>query len=127
MPRDAQLEGAIAQLRSYGAVAVLGAGLSAARYPMVAELRTLLWHALDSNPALATRHAARGVLQPDLRLAHPQMSPATWRDPVVAGKPAATPPAAWAPPRWAHAQDQPLRGQIYIDDEQITDAEQTAE
>ena len=57
MPRDAQLEAAIAQLRSYGAVA-LGAGLSAARYPMVHELRSLLWHALDSNQNTRARLAA---------------------------------------------------------------------
>lgn len=40
---------AVAQIRSSGAVAILGAGLSAARYPMTAQLRAVLWHALDHD------------------------------------------------------------------------------
>lgn len=30
---------------------VLGAGLSAARFPMTTQLRSLLWHAIDAVPA----------------------------------------------------------------------------
>lgn len=48
---DDQLGRAVGLLRSYGAVAVLGAGLSAPRYPMTAQLASLLWHSLDAHPA----------------------------------------------------------------------------
>ena len=46
-----QLSAAAGQIRSYGAVTVLGAGLSAARFPMTTQLRSLLWHAIDAVPA----------------------------------------------------------------------------
>src|ERR1700685_1835237 len=45
-----QLARAHGLIRSYGAVAIIGAGLSASRYPMTAELPSLLWHALDAHP-----------------------------------------------------------------------------
>ena len=43
------LSTAVAKIRSSGAVAILGAGLSAARYPMTAQLLAVLWHALDHD------------------------------------------------------------------------------
>jgi hypothetical protein len=49
--RGDQLNRAVGLLRSYGAVAILGAGLSAPRYPMTAELASLLWHSFDAHPA----------------------------------------------------------------------------
>lgn len=49
MPDDA-LQAAVTQIRSYGSVAVLGAGISAARFPLTAQLPPLLWHAIDSDP-----------------------------------------------------------------------------
>ncbi len=45
-----QIRAAAALLRSYGAVAVLGAGVSAARYPMTAQLPPLLWQAIEDTP-----------------------------------------------------------------------------
>lgn len=48
--RPDSLSTAVAQIRSNGAVAVLGAGLSVARYPMTAQLQAVLWHALDRAP-----------------------------------------------------------------------------
>jgi len=45
-----QLSAAAGQIRSYGSVAVLGAGLSATRFPMTLELQSLLWHAVDAVP-----------------------------------------------------------------------------
>src|SRR4051794_35748465 len=52
MVREEELSAAAAQIRSHGAVAVLGAGLSAERYPMTAQLLALLWHALDADPVV---------------------------------------------------------------------------
>lgn len=49
---------AVDQIRSYGAVAVLGAGLSMARYPMTRQLPTLLAHALDQHPSARAAVAA---------------------------------------------------------------------
>ena len=51
MSADDQLRRATGLLRSYGAVAILGAGLSAPRYPMTADLVPLLWHSLDAHQA----------------------------------------------------------------------------
>lgn len=45
-----QLRRAVRSIQSHGAVAVLGAGLSASRYPMTNELPSLLWHAIDAVP-----------------------------------------------------------------------------
>ncbi len=47
------------QIINYGAVAILGAGLSAPQLPMTAELQPLLWHTIESSPAAlaALRHA----------------------------------------------------------------------
>lgn len=53
-----QLGAAASKIRSYGAVTVLGAGLSAARFPMTAQLRSLLWHAIDAVPAARASLAA---------------------------------------------------------------------
>lgn len=64
MPIDDQIRLATEQIRSYGAVAVLGAGLSASRYPMAAQLPSLLWHAIDSNPAERLA-LATGLERPD--------------------------------------------------------------
>ncbi len=49
MPAADQLKAAADQIRSNGAVAVLGAGLSAPRFPMTGDLNSLLWHAIDSD------------------------------------------------------------------------------
>ncbi|MFH8993343.1 hypothetical protein [Streptomyces sp. NPDC017940] len=56
---DRQLQAALAQIRHWGAVAVVGAGMSFAGYPMTAGLNPLLWQALDAcDPARhATAHA----------------------------------------------------------------------
>lgn len=58
MARRDELSIAVGQVRSHGAVAVLGAGLSAARYPMTAQLRSVLWHALDHDSAARAALAA---------------------------------------------------------------------
>jgi len=50
---------AAAQIRSHHAVAVLGAGLSAARYPMTANLAPLVWMALDADSAARAAVAKR--------------------------------------------------------------------
>ncbi len=47
---DEQLAAAVAQVRPWGAVAVFGAGVSFAGYPMTAGLNPLLWQALDHCP-----------------------------------------------------------------------------
>lgn len=49
MPTD-PLSTTIDSIRSYGAVAVLGAGLSMPRYPMTRQLPALLAHAFDAHP-----------------------------------------------------------------------------
>jgi hypothetical protein len=56
---ERQLQAALAQIRPWGAVAVVGAGMSFAGYPMTAGLNPLLWQALDAcEPARqATAHA----------------------------------------------------------------------
>lgn len=54
-----QLRRAVGSIRSHGAVAVLGAGLSATRYPMTDELPSLLWHAIDSAPEGLSELSAR--------------------------------------------------------------------
>lgn len=56
-PKD-QITSATAQIRSYGAVAVLGAGVPASRYPMTDQLVSLLWHSIDSDGAARSRLAA---------------------------------------------------------------------
>src|SRR5260370_34055269 len=51
-PRDQELDATIAQLRAYGGVAILGAGLSLpARYPGQADLVSMVAHALDRSPS----------------------------------------------------------------------------
>jgi hypothetical protein len=77
MARD-PFDVAVDQIRSYGAVAVLGAGLSMARYPMTRQLPTLLAHALDQHPSARAAVAvelgmddgpARQLLATDARIA----------------------------------------------------------
>jgi hypothetical protein len=46
-----QLSRAIGNLRSYSALVILGAGLSAGRYPMTAQIPALIWQAIDAGPA----------------------------------------------------------------------------
>lgn len=53
---------ALASIRSYGAVMVVGAGLSIDRFPLTADLPALLWHAIDSHPdAVATLREKLGA------------------------------------------------------------------
>jgi hypothetical protein len=52
-----QLNAAAGLIRSYGAVAVLGAGISASRFPTTAHLPSLVWHAIDSSPDARSRLA----------------------------------------------------------------------
>ncbi|KOU63669.1 hypothetical protein ADK55_07955 [Streptomyces sp. WM4235] len=58
-----QLEAAMAQIRPWGAVAIVGAGMSFAGYPMTAGLNPLLWQALDACPP-ALHATARTIGQP---------------------------------------------------------------
>lgn len=54
----AQLLQAAAMLRPFGAVVVVGSGVSAAHYPMTAQLPPLLWQAIEDSPdALAELRA----------------------------------------------------------------------
>lgn len=54
---DEQLGHAVGMVRSFGAFVIVGAGVSAARYPMTAQLPPLLWQAIDDVPdALAELH-----------------------------------------------------------------------
>lgn len=48
---DQQLGVAASAVRSYDAIVVVGAGLSAYGYPMTAELPPLLWQAIETDPA----------------------------------------------------------------------------
>jgi hypothetical protein len=48
---EQQLGAAARAVRSYDAVVVVGAGLSAYGYPMTAELPPLLWQAIEADPA----------------------------------------------------------------------------
>src|SRR5215471_9232482 len=44
------------EIRTYGAIAIIGAGVSKdIGFPLNAQLQTLLWHALDSDTALIER------------------------------------------------------------------------
>lgn len=44
------------EIRSYGAIAIIGAGASKeVGFPLNAQLQTLLWHAIDTSPALLKR------------------------------------------------------------------------
>lgn len=45
-----QLRNAVAMVRSYDAVVIMGAGVSAPNYPMTAELPPLLWQAISDVP-----------------------------------------------------------------------------
>src|SRR3989442_49203 len=46
------------EIRSYGAIAIIGAGASReVGFPLNARLQTLLWHAIDTDPALLKRLA----------------------------------------------------------------------
>lgn len=56
-----QVRDAAAQIRGHHAVAVLGSGLSASRYPMTAQTPPLVWAALDAHPA--TRRGVASRLQ----------------------------------------------------------------
>lgn len=54
----AQVAHAVGMVRSFGALVVIGAGVSADRYPMTAQLPPLLWQAIDDVPdALAELRA----------------------------------------------------------------------
>ncbi|GAB3132000.1 SIR2 family protein [Marisediminicola antarctica] len=55
----AQLLQAAAMIRPFGAVVVVGAGVSAAHYPMTAQLPPLLWHAIEDAPDALTELRAR--------------------------------------------------------------------
>lgn len=58
----AQLGQAAAMLRPFGAVVVVGAGLSAAHFPMTAQLPPLLWQAIeDATDALAELRRRAGA------------------------------------------------------------------
>lgn len=58
MDVGAQLSQAAAMLRPFGAVVVVGAGVSAAHFPMTAQLPPLLWQAIEDAPdALAELRA----------------------------------------------------------------------
>lgn len=58
---DAQLSRAVGAIRSYDAVVVAGAGMSAYGFPMTRELPALVWRAIDAVPdALATLRATAG-------------------------------------------------------------------
>lgn len=54
---------AVGMIRSFGAFAVVGAGLSAGGYPMTAQLPPLLWQAIEDVPealiALRERYGPR--------------------------------------------------------------------
>ena len=59
---DARLAHATGMIRSFGAFAVVGAGLSAGGYPMTAQLPPLLWQAIESVPdALAALREHTGI------------------------------------------------------------------
>jgi hypothetical protein len=49
VPEEPQTSAA-SLIKSYGAVAVLGAGISAPRFPLTAQLPPLVWHAIDTDP-----------------------------------------------------------------------------
>jgi len=58
-----RLSRAAAMLRPYGAVVVVGAGVSAGNYPMTAQLPPLLWQAIESVPdALSELRIRTGAL-----------------------------------------------------------------
>lgn len=62
MSRGSALARLIADLRAYGGVAVIGAGISiAARYPSAAGLSLLLWHTFDQQPLF--RRTLAGLLE----------------------------------------------------------------
>ncbi len=54
-----QVRGAIGLVRSYGALAVVGAGVSAGHFPMSAQLPALLWQAIDSDDEALQQLRAR--------------------------------------------------------------------
>lgn len=59
---DAQLAQASGMVSSFGALVVVGAGVSAAHYPMTAQLPPLLWQAIEDVPdALAELRARTGA------------------------------------------------------------------
>lgn len=58
-----QLDAAASAVRSYDAIVVVGAGLSAYGYPMTAQLPPLLWQAVEADPgALAELRSRTGRL-----------------------------------------------------------------
>ncbi|WP_158171289.1 P-loop NTPase [Rhodococcus sp. JT-3] len=60
---DDQLTKAIEMVRSYGALVVVGAGVSVNRYPMTAQLPPLIWQAIDNtDEALAELRIRTGAL-----------------------------------------------------------------
>ncbi|MFI5735798.1 hypothetical protein ACIA49_37145 [Kribbella sp. NPDC051587] len=59
---DAELARAAGMVRSFGAFVVVGAGVSASKYPMTAQLPPLLWQAIEDVPeALAELRARTGA------------------------------------------------------------------
>ena len=56
---ESQLSRAAAMLRPFGAVVVVGAGVSVAHYPMTAQLPPLLWQAIDGAQDALTELRAR--------------------------------------------------------------------
>ena len=56
---DAHLAQAVGMVRSFGALVVIGAGVSADRYPMTAQLPPLLWQAIDAVPDVLEELRAR--------------------------------------------------------------------
>lgn len=70
---DAQLAAAVGVIRSYGAVVVAGAGMSAYGFPMTRELPALVWQAIDEAPdALAALRATTGKLGSAKEILHPE-------------------------------------------------------
>jgi hypothetical protein len=59
--KGVQLQKSVGMIRSYGAFVVVGAGISAGRYPMTAQLPPLLWQSINDVPeALSELHARTG-------------------------------------------------------------------
>ncbi|MCL2024180.1 MAG: hypothetical protein FWG78_00130 [Coriobacteriia bacterium] len=50
MPVEENLQNATRMVNSYGAIVIVGAGMSASSHPMANELTALLWKTFDKNP-----------------------------------------------------------------------------
>lgn len=84
MPRlftDSQLASAVGPIRSYDAVVIVGAGISALRFPLTRELPVLLWQALDSSPGageLLRLAASRDGTAKEILSEDPGLLPTAW-------------------------------------------------